>query len=217
MIIIGSLLLLSCGSDPVSPPPDTSLKLVIGDIEGDSSSPTCTAMTLPSANSINVGDSIGGSETQTFAALNNISGSATAVSFVFDLGGKGASVSCNLSGATDDLEIDCIRGNGPDLIKPWHIEGLTPGGSYTMTFTGGGNGSPGRSIRIFVDVNGNGTLDASEFEDLIGLDGVVETRTFGQTITADATGVIKGEYWGGSTNASGMNGTWRGWTIVSAP
>ena len=34
-------------------------------------------------------------------------------------------------------------------------------------------GMPDRSIRIFVDVDGNGTLEASEVEGLIGLDGVV--------------------------------------------
>ncbi|MGH7605911.1 MAG: hypothetical protein ACREME_01110, partial [Gemmatimonadales bacterium] len=96
------------------------------------------------------------------------------------------------------------------------IEGLTPGGSYTMTFTGGGLGTLRRSMRIFVDVDGSGTIEPGEVEDLIGLDGVVETRTFGQTITAGADGVIIGEYWGGSTNGSGENGAWRGWSIQGA-
>ena len=191
----------------------TTHDLVIGDIEGDDPFGSgCTPNTLATANSINVGSGIAGAATQTFAALQDTSGQVTTLSFVFDVGGAGATVvDCNQPG--DALEADLITGNGPVLRKPWRITGLSPGGSYTMTFTGGGRGSVRRSIRMFVDVDGNGTLEAGEVEDLIGLDGVVETRTFGQTITADAAGVIVGEYWGGSTNGAGENGAWRGWSI----
>lgn len=195
----------------------TALALVIGDIEGDDGqSGFCTPTTLAIANSINVGSGISGSGSQTFAALKDTIGFLSPIVFVFDVGGFGGNnIICN--GPGDALESDGIRENGPILVKPWHIEGLTPGGSYTMTFTGGTSGGVRRNIRMFVDVDGNGTLEASEVEDLIGLGGVVETRTFGQPITADTAGVIIGEYWGGSTNDGGNSGTWRGWTIKSAP
>lgn len=212
VLLVSSLLLLGCGSDPVSPAPDTTIDLIIGDIEGD-----CPPTTLATANSILVDTRIDSADTLIFAALLDTSGAVTGVSFVFDAGGAGAGAFCNLPGAADDLEKDGIAPNGSILFKPWHIEGLTPGGTYTMTFTGGGTFNPRRSMRIFVDVDGNGTLEASEVEDLIGLDGVVETRTFGQTITADTAGVIIGEYWGGSTNGSGEGAAWRGWSIISAP
>lgn len=184
---------------------------VIGDIEGQNefcAPPT----TLATANSIHVGARVLGTETRTFANLLDVTGSVTPIAFVFDVGGGGVgNVFCNRPG--DALETDGITENGPVLHKPWHIEGLTPGGSYTLTFTGGGVGAPRRSMRVFVDVDGNGTIEPGEVEDLIGLDGVVETRTFGQTITADENGVIIGEYWGGSTNGAGENGAWRGWSI----
>lgn len=190
---------------------------VIGDIEGDDplEFECYDPATLANANSINVGEGLFGGDALTFANLLDTTGAATPVSFAFDVGGDGApSLVCGQPG--DDLVTDGVTQNGPTLHKPWHIAGLTPGGSYEMTFTGGGVGSVRRSMRVFVDLDGSGTIEAGEVEDLIGLNGVVETRSVGPII-ADANGVIIGEYWGGSTNGSGENGSWRGWSIVGDP
>lgn len=191
---------------------------IIGDIEGPIGS-FCSApgsTTLPTANSINVGSvGLASAQADTFPNLQTIAGGATAISFAFDAGGGGFGVVfCGQPGNAD--EADGITENGPVLHKPWHIAGLAPGGTYTMTFTGGGYGALRRSIRIFADADGDGTIEAGEVQDLIGLNGVVETRTFGP-LTASATGVIKGEYWGGSTNGTGENGAWRGWSIIGSP
>jgi hypothetical protein len=204
----------ACSDDPTGPPP---LKLVIGDFEGPQS-PSCPApgsQTLPTANSLNAGAGVSASGTLTFANLLDVTSAATGIAFVFDSGGQGFSiVFCGRGG--DAQEDDGITANGPNLIKPWHLEGLRPGASYTMTFTGGGRGTVRRSMRAFVDADGDGVIESNEVRDLIGLDGVAETRTFGPII-AGSTGRILGQYWGGSTNEVGENGAWEGWTIVSTP
>ena len=191
---------------------------IIGDIEGPVNGVFCNApgpTTLPTANSINVGSGLSAAQADTTFNLVTITGSATAVSFALDVGGGGFGVVyCGDAGDADVA--DYITANGPILHKPWHIAGLAPAGTYTMTFTGGGAGSPRRGMRAFVDANGDGAIGAGEVQDLIGLDGVVETRTFGP-ITASNNGVIRGEWWGGSTNGTGENGAWRGWSIIGGP
>jgi hypothetical protein len=187
------------------------LPLVIGDIEGPigtfCASPGAT--TFPGANSIDLGTGLGATAADTFRNLVDVDGHVTTVAFAFDGGGQGFGVVfCGRGGNAQ--EDDGVSANGPVLHKPWHLEGLTPGGRYTMTFTAGGRGTPRRSGRIFVDADGDGTIEAGEVADLIGLDGVVETRTFPQTITAGPTGQIRGEWWGGSTNDVGENGAFEG-------
>ena len=194
------------------------LRMVIGDLEGPIDGVFCLSpgsTTLATANSISLG-ALGNTAADTFPSLLDVTGAQTTVSFAFDAGGGGFSVVfCGRGGNAQ--EDDGVTANGPVLHKPWHLQGLTPGARYTMTFTAGGRGSPNRSGRIFVDADGDGTIEAGEVADLIGLNGVVETRTFPQTITAGATGQIKGEWWGGSTNAAGENGAFEGWTIIAAP
>ena len=64
-----------------------------------------------------------------------------------------------------NLQVDNFAGS-------WRIQkaGLIPA---LAGRTDQARGMLDRSIRIFVDVDGNGTLEASEVEGLIGLDGVV--------------------------------------------
>lgn len=208
------LIFAACSDDET----DSRLRMVIGDIEGPASTFCVTPLgTLATANSINPGGSgLSNTQADTFPNLLDVTGAPTGVSFSFDAGGQGFGVVfCGRGGNLQ--EDDGVTANGPVLHKPWHLEGLTPGGAYTMTFTAGGRGTPNRSGRIFVDADGDGTIEAGEVADLIGLNGVVETRTFPMTIIAGATGRILGEWWGGSTNAAGENGAWEGWTIIGAP
>ena len=183
------------------------LKL-IGDLEWSAGG--CQA-TLPTANSIMV---TLGVVAATYSNLVDTAGGATPVSFSFDSGGAGISSMICLSG-WGALEKEGITGSGPVLIRPWHMAGLTPGRTYQMTFTGGGSGVG--TLRIFADADGDGTIEPGEVEDLIGPNNLVETRVFGQPITADADGEIRGEFWGGSTNAASASGWWCAWTIVGAP
>lgn len=218
VIVPVAVLALAC-SDSTTPN-DDRLRKVIGDIEGPENGTFCLApgpTTLTGANSIDVGTTgLAAAAADTFNSLVDTTGAVTSVSFAFDTGGTGFGVVfCGLTGG-NALETDAISANGPVLLKPWHIAGLEPGATYTMTFTGGGHGTPRRAMRAFVDADGDGTIEAGELQDLIGLDGVVETRTFGP-ITANANGIILGEYWGGSTNLAGERAVWRGWSIVEVP
>ena len=212
---VALVIFVACSDDET----DNGLALVIGDLEGPIDGVFCLtpgSVTLAGANSIDLGGGLATAAADTFRNLVDVDGRTTTVAFAFDAGGGGFSVVfCGRGGNAQ--EDDGISANGPVLHKPWHLEGLTPGARYTMTFTAGGRGSPSRSGRIFVDADGDGTIEAAEVADVIGPNGVVETRTFPQTITASATGTIKGEYWGGSTNAAGENGAFEGWTIISAP
>ena len=215
VILPAAILLFAACSDDES---DGPLRLVIGDIEGPISTfcPSPGATTFPGANSIDLGAGLATAAADTFPNLVDVDGRATTVAFAFDAGGGGFSVVfCGRGGNAQ--EDDGVSANDPVLHKPWHLQGLTPGGRYTMTFTAGGRGTPRRSGRIFVDADGDGTIEAGEVADLIGLDGAVETRTFPQTIIAGPTGQIKGEWWGGSTNNVGENGAFEGWTIIAAP
>jgi hypothetical protein len=201
--------LSSCGDSSTGPKQAPLLK-VIGDIEWGVDA-GCQ-QTLPGANSI-VPPWLYTATADTFTNLVDTTGAVTRLSFAFDSGGNGIKLMyCNANRGA--LEREGIAGEGAVFIKPWHIAGLIPGGTSQMTFTGGGYGMA--TLRIFADADGDGAIEPAEAEDKIGLGSEVETRTFTSVITADATGVIRGEFWGGSDAGTGY-GLWCGWSIVGAP